>query len=78
MLIDTREPDPEPRPAPRARHRLAACGSGASRASACSWPPSSLAGLVAVALAFGGMFAGLKALDTFCGGWGSGLHDHRQ
>ena len=39
---------------------------------------SSLAGFVSVGLAFGGLFAGLKALDTFCGRWGTGLHDHRQ
>ena len=77
MLIDTREPEPEP---------------GPGRRRDIDWPlwfwslesvglfvaASSLAGFVAVGLAFGGLFAGLKALDTFCGRWGTGLHEHRQ
>ncbi len=77
MLIDTREPDPEPRPR-RGRDIDWGLWFWSLESVGLFVAAASLAGLVAVALAFGGILAGLKALDTFSGGWGSGLHDHRQ
>lgn len=77
MLIDTREPEPEPRPR-RRRDIDWRLWFWSFESVGLFVAASSLAGFVTVGLAFGGLFAALKALDTFCGGLGTGLHDHRQ
>ncbi len=80
MLIDTRDRDPEPEPRPRRRRgdidwRL---WFWSFESVGLFVAASSLAGFVAVGLAFGGIFAAARALDAFSGGWGTGLRDHSQ
>lgn len=84
MLIDTRDqrpdPDPELEPTP-------------SRKIDIDWPlwmwsfesvglfvaAASLAGFISVAVAFGGLFATVKAIEAFAGGPGTfGIKDWRQ
>ena len=73
MLIDTRDPDPDPGPRPRRRDIDWRLWFWSFESVGLFVAASSLAGFVAVGLAFGGLFAGLKALETFCGGPGTGL-----
>ncbi len=79
MLIDTRDPEPDPEPGPRRRRDIDwRLWFWSFESIGLFVAASSLAGFVAVGLAFGGVFAGLKALDSFCGSWGTGLRDYRQ
>lgn len=79
MLIDTRDPGPDPEPGPRRRREIDwRLWFWSFESVGLFVAASSLAGFVAVGLAFGGLFAGLKALDSFCGSWGTGLRDYHQ
>jgi hypothetical protein len=78
MLIDTREHEPEPRPRRPRRDIDWRLWFWTFQSAGLFVAASSLAGFVAVGLAFGGLFASLRLLDAFCGGWGRGLHDYKQ
>jgi hypothetical protein len=78
MLIDTREPEPAPGGGHRRRDIDWRLWFWSLESVGLFVAASSLPGFVAVALTFGGLFAGLKALETFCGDSGRGLLDWRQ
>jgi len=78
MLIDTREPRPGPAPRRRRRDIDWRLWMWTFESVGLFVAASSIAGMVSVALAFGGLFAMLKALEAFAGDSWAGLREWRQ